>query len=132
MRRARVKVTTEVTREGNSLDVAAYCGKQRAACGRISALIMPKYVWLVRSDTEPAFRRMGVATSMYTALAQASCREAGVPLASDASRSPAAEAFWQKQVKKRRAKPYTDDVGRHRYILSCPAPKSLGGLFGRR
>jgi len=119
MPRPRVRVTNQ----GNALDVEARCG--RSSCGRISALIMPDYVWLVRSDVPPRFQRRGIATAMYTALAKASCRVAGVPLASDASRSPSAEGFWQKQVRKGRARPYVDSAGRHRYILRCPAPASL-------
>lgn len=47
-------------------------------------------------------RRRGVGTALYEAALKLSC-ETGKPLASDHQRSPFAEAFWRKQVKKGRA-----------------------------
>lgn len=48
-------------------------------------------------------RRCGVATRLYEAMAKVAC-DAGGALSSDVIRKPAAEAFWQKQVAKGRAR----------------------------
>lgn len=48
-------------------------------------------------------QRCGVATKLYTAMAQAACDAGGV-LSSDMVRAPTTEAFWQKQVAKGRAR----------------------------
>jgi hypothetical protein len=48
-------------------------------------------------------RRCGVATRLYAAMAKVACDAGGV-LSSDVIRKPAAEAFWQKQVAKGRAR----------------------------
>lgn len=47
-------------------------------------------------------RRCGLATRLYTAMAQVACDAGGV-LSSDVLRKPTTEAFWQKQVAKGRA-----------------------------
>jgi len=70
--------------------------------------------------------RQGYATRVYEALALKAC-EQGLSLASDLSRSPAADQFWRKQYVKGRARevPGTPRDPRVTYVLSCPAPASL-------
>lgn len=100
-------------------------------------------------------RRAGIGTRLYEAAATWACRRAGKPLASDEKRSGYAQAFWEKQVRKRRArcerrvsaiadraerrairedlayepesKPAFGRGGCVRYVLKCPAPKTLRG-----
>ena len=75
------------------------------------------------------FRRQGIGTQLYEAAARVACEQFGLPLASDKShqRSPAAEAFWKKQARKKRAVCIGDSGGKkcRRWVLSCPAPASL-------
>jgi hypothetical protein len=84
-------------------------------------------------------QRCGVGTKLYEEAAKLACKEFKVPLQSDAERSGAADAFWQKQIKKGRArclqkteKRYADDLtpvigrsGCYRYVLTCPVPATL-------
>lgn len=51
----------------------------------------------------PSYQRCGVGTQLYTRAA-AIARERGVPLYSDTARTEASQGFWEKQVRKGRAK----------------------------
>lgn len=79
----------------------------------------------IRADS----RREGLGTELYQVAAEIACEGFGLPLASDKDhqRSPAAEAFWKKQVRKKRAVCIGDSGGKkcRRWALSCPAPASL-------
>lgn len=88
-------------------------------------------------------RRVGVGTALYLAAARLACRQFGAPLHSDFERSVAAQAFWEKQVKKGRAVcvaaasapvadgsnsgPILNRGGCVQYRLTCPVPTSLRG-----
>ena len=93
-------------------------------------------------------RRQGIATKMYELAARTACDVFKKPLASDTARSGAAEGFWEKQEQKGRARlvnlkgmdddeffdedeEYPDDPEERDYIyvLTCPPPKSLTGLW---
>lgn len=91
---------------------------------------------------DPEFRHKGIGTQLYQRAAAMACSEIGEPLRSDMERSGYSQAFWEKQVRKGRARcesptrlPAPTGVpietvtyGRGqctRYVLSCPAPKSL-------
>ncbi|MBK7823195.1 MAG: hypothetical protein IPJ61_19615 [Tessaracoccus sp.] len=53
-------------------------------------------------NVSAGLRRCGLATRLYTAMAQVACDAGGV-LSSDVLRKPTTEAFWRKQVAKSRA-----------------------------
>lgn len=74
-------------------------------------------------------RRQKLGTAVYEYAARYACASFGKPLASDYrhSRSPSAEAFWQKQLIKGRAKLIGEGDDNY-YVLTCPAPKSLAGM----
>lgn len=88
-----------------------------------------------------AFRRQRVGTQLYQHAARIACSRLGVPLRSDSERSGYAQAFWDKQVSKGRARcagpakareaPVAEVVygrgGCHAYTLKCPPPASLAG-----
>lgn len=93
--------------------------------------------YVVGSEVEEPYRRRGIAAEMYRRLAEASCAR-GAPLSSDVLLSDEAEGFWQKQIRKKRARRvrYTRRIGKHTvrghfYVLSCPAPRSLAGRLDR-
>jgi hypothetical protein len=65
--------------------------------------------------------RQGNATRLYETLGKAAC-DKGLTLASDSTRSPAAEAFWQKQIRKGRAIP----AGKKAIVLLCPVVTLAG------
>jgi len=112
----------------------------------------PPYVSHVAVDNE--LRRCGLA--IYERAAAMSCREFdNTPLHSDTERSVKSDGFWQKQVRKGRAKcvrtveeygkeawrtrPIVDDGGPvegrsgcERYKLTCPAPTDLSRPPHRR
>lgn len=72
------------------------------AVGMVSAtkaVYAGNFVMQASSQTSPKFRRMGVATKLYAEASRIAQEEYGIPLASDLSRSEAAENFWQKQVR---------------------------------
>lgn len=101
-------------------------------------------------------KKLGLGTKLYEAASQWSCSRLRKPLASDEKRSAAADAFWKKQVHKKRAtcawrltgeeaknaredaeysppgKPTWARGACVRYVLRCPAPKSLAGARRRR
>jgi GNAT superfamily N-acetyltransferase len=89
---------------------------------------------LVRRD----FARRGIATMMYEVAAELAAKR-GLPLVSDITRYPGAEAFWQKQVAKGRAIKAPLLPGQHPnqhpalpasvYQLNYPPPDSLGALL---
>jgi ribosomal protein S18 acetylase RimI-like enzyme len=98
-------------------------------CGNLIVLSPSGASWAPYSEVtgiavEPGAQRgklgVKVATKLYEAAAKDSCKRWKAPLASDTSRSANAEAFWYKQMMKGRAQRIDG-----RYILSCPAPKSL-------
>lgn len=86
-----------------------------------------------------AARRCGVGTRLYEVAARHACQLYRSPLTSDIERSAAAQAFWDKQLRKGRAscaapaEPYrgsesTPVAGRggcEYYTLRCPAPRTL-------
>lgn len=84
---------------------------------------------VTNSIVKPSYRRRGIGTQLYERAAEVACRDFGLPLASDrhTSRSKFADAFWKKQVKKKRAVCIGDSGGKRcrMYMLSCPAPASL-------
>lgn len=97
-----------------------------------------------------------VGTRLYEAAAKVACEEYGAPLSSDYKRSSQAQAFWEKQRAKGRArfvvtnpdarerysatgkdpdnadpndfKKTSDDTLLGQFFLRCPAPASLEGL----
>jgi hypothetical protein len=101
-------------------------------------------------------KKLGLGTKLYEAVAQWSCARLRKPLASDEKRSAAADAFWKKQVRKKRATcawRLTGEEAKNaredekwtqsgvslwargacvRYVLRCPAPKSLAGTRRRK
>jgi len=83
-----------------------------------------------RSHVLPQLRRCGIGTKLYELAAQYLCSE-GIRLKSDIDRSPPAESFWRKQLRKKRAaciKPSPLDGRCHYYqIKSCPV-RSLKGV----
>ena len=103
----------------------------------------PAYVAVTM--VEVGEQRKGHGTRLYERAARLACSTFKAPLASDTTgdRSSAAEGFWQKQIRKGRARrlhfqPW-DPSGQERfrrvnsrYALRCPAPKSLAGLTARK
>ncbi len=88
---------------------------------------------LVRKD----FARQGIATLMYEEAAKIA-EQHGLPLVSDTTRFPGAEAFWTKQVAKGRAEVVQLEDGQHPnqllgapqvYRLNYPPPDSLGAIL---
>jgi hypothetical protein len=101
-------------------------------------------------------KKLGLGTKLYEAAAQWSCSRLRKPLASDEQRSAAADSFWKKQARKKRATcawRLTGEEAKNaredekwtqpgvslwargacvRYVLRCPAPKSLAGARRRR
>jgi len=102
-------------------------------------------VSFIRSHGYP---RCGYGTKLYEKFLEVACAK-GLKLSSDTTRSEASEGFWQKQVRKGRArctsykKPARridqrfDSMGhwsceRFEMIERCPADRSLSGLKRRR
>lgn len=99
-------------------------------------------------EVDDVYQRRGLATKLYEAAAKEACRWLKSPLYSDYERSAAAQAFWEKQVRKGRAtceRPwgtraavgpaYDSIIGRGgcwRYKLTCPAPASLARAGRKR
>ena len=92
---------------------------------------------ILRISVDENARRKGIGTKLYEAAAALSCRRFKKPLGSDIVRSPMADQFWRKQYIKQRAhcnrwiaKPGHGHAAGSRwctnYVLSCPAPGSLG------
>jgi GNAT superfamily N-acetyltransferase len=86
------------------------------------------------------FQRCGYGTQLYQKMRDIAC-ERGAPLASDTSRKPKSEGFWQKQYRKGRARclgPYAtggitlipEDAICEQYIMkqTCPADRSLAAI----
>lgn len=124
--------------------------------GELSAFTTSHHKTVVVDNVAVGPRRAGIGTRLYEAAATWACRRAGKPLASDEKRSGYAQAFWEKQARKRRArcelrvndlvrdpaerravlddladtpasKPAFGRGGCVRYVLKCPAPKTLRG-----
>jgi GNAT superfamily N-acetyltransferase len=70
--------------------------------GTLDAVDEANEVDIYKVEVNPALRRCGVGTRLYTYLAKWACTQ-NKPLVSDTLRSPAAEAFWAKQQRKARA-----------------------------
>lgn len=117
--------------------------RSQIVLGRIDAAVIGKHAVVRKIHVDSDYRGRGYGARLWLAAAQAACADYGVPLASDDIRTPAAEAFWTKQVRKRRARcidasgggkmdPETGAVKTkggwtcRRYTLKCPAPRSLG------
>lgn len=92
-----------------------------------------RMVWTVRGINVLAeARRKGIGTKLWEHAAREACR-LRAPLASDERvGSGASEAFWQKQLRKGRARVLCKRCGtggQPVYVLDCPAPKSLKGTL---
>lgn len=146
-----LKFTVEERTDG---DLHGICVRAVDAHGGEAGRVCVRYdgttPWVGVSHAKVSRVRQGVGTKLYERIAAVACRRFKLPLASDAYRSYDAQAFWQKQVAKRRAiclKPADRDLierdptsdsssyGRgkcDRYVLKCPAPRSLAGRRGRR
>lgn len=113
--------------------------ERRHYIGQIKVGVFPEFVRVTESHVDPELRRRGFGTKLYEAAAHFACSEYGVPLASDTIRSRAAEHFWRKQLRKKRAR-CVGRGGKHRepsmfmpfafwrcgmYSLRCPAPRTL-------
>jgi GNAT superfamily N-acetyltransferase len=82
----------------------------------------------------PEFRRLKIATRIYEEAAKEACKR-GLPLASYYRSGHRSQAFWEKQIRKGRAKAVSDTRGRASvgrglqpaplYVLPCPPPASL-------
>lgn len=68
---------------------------------RIGSSRSPFYV--ERVDVDPKFQRCGIGTQLYTLAARAACAKR-MKLSSDIVRTAMSDGFWQKQVKKGRAR----------------------------
>ena len=68
----------------------------------------------------------GIGTRLYEALAQYACRNR-LEMVSDRTLFAPSKAFWQKQVRKGRAKWVPDD-GRYVLINACASARNLSGL----
>ena len=101
--------------------------------------------FVVVTMVEVGERRKGYGTKLYEKAARLACKHFGVPLVSDTTgdRSTMAEGFWQKQLRKGRARKLhfiPDDPSgasprrrvHTRYALRCPAPASLAGVHRRK
>lgn len=101
-------------------------------CGRMYINEFNRFVAVSGVKVDYYAQRSGlgfkVGTKLYERAARVACEVAGKPLASDTQRSKIAEAFWQKQEAKGRAR---FDVDEGRYFLSCPASE-LGRARRRR
>lgn len=103
----------------------------------------PKKALMVSAiEVAEAYRvpRQGIGTEMYELAAKTACDVYGLPLASDINRSGYAEAFWQKQARRKRAKSLrlgelvdmeTVRVRDTVFLLKCPPPVSLAALRRR-
>lgn len=108
---------------------------------------MGTFAAVIAIRVERSLQRKGIGTRLYLNAAKFACKQWGVPLASDTARTAESESFWQKQVRKGRAKcidsrqpgqriVYNDleaqgDWPCARFALSCPAPRSLRGAKRR-
>ena len=135
-----------VARQFNELiKIEAWHANGRLAGKIWVSLDEPGVGTVTMGKTSPNLRRCGLGTQLYTRAAQEVCKE-GRNLMSDWARTPAAEAFWRKQMRKRRATcvpgrgsklAYDDEAGfKHTgehwpcvgYKLKCPVTL----LKGRR
>lgn len=94
--------------------------KSKAADGRLVMRVR-------KADVVHGQRRRGYGTEMYAAAAKIACVDFKLPLASDTTRSASADAFWRKQLRKKRATAtYSGGKRPAEFVLTCPAPISLG------
>jgi GNAT superfamily N-acetyltransferase len=138
----RFRTIRHVTPDGDLVwAVQAYTGANRPPDGWVGQVTIKEDASVGDVHVLSSYRRRGLATQLYERAAQIACTKIGNPLHSDVERSGYAQAFWEKQERKGRARclsrtaPKTADmdtviVGRGgcvRYALSCPAPTSLAG-----
>lgn len=142
-----------VVEEREAGDLRAMCVKavlRDAELGRACATREGDTPWAGVTFAKAHRPRQGVGTKLYERLAREACTRLGVPLASDAYRTHDAQGFWAKQLAKRRAtclqpadperidRYATSDESSYgrgrceRYVLTCPAPRSLAGVKRRR
>lgn len=95
-------------------------GRSSVARIGVNGLVEGGVMMVRRIDVVPGSRRQRIGTSLYERAAKVACKEYGIPLASDTSRSAMADGFWKKQEAKGRAVRIND-----RYVLTCPSPASL-------
>jgi len=83
-------------------------------------------------EVEQGMQRRGIGTKLYQAAARLACKVYKKPLCSSVERSVAAEAFWRKQVLKKRAvrvrNTKSDFEREGMFKLRCPPPASLGRI----
>lgn len=81
----------------------------------------------VAMDAKPELSGGQVETKLYEKATRFSCKRFGAPPAANTRLSPAARKYWERQVKKGKAKCDTlnggDCVG---YTLACPPSRPLG------
>jgi GNAT superfamily N-acetyltransferase len=107
-------------------------GRSSVARIGVNGLVEGGVMMVRRIDVVPGSRRQRIGTNLYERAAKVACKEYGIPLASDTSRSAMADGFWKKQEANGRARHVDSSHGDY-YVLSCPAPKSLAGVRrGRR
>lgn len=128
----------------SAFGVFALSGKKEV--GKITVRHDGSVGWI---EVDRSLQRAGLATQLYERAAREACKRS-TPLRSDTERSGYSQSFWEKQVRKGRARcesrtgrPPTGEnsdpgdviFGRGgcvSYALSCPAPKSLSGARRRR
>lgn len=107
-------------------------GTKRVGCIRIDDTgegVTPYWSWVA-----PTHQRHGIGTKLYEAAARGSCRSFRQPLSSDKDLSDGSRGFWEKQLRKGRARClFTNDAKQCvHFELACPAPKSLAGARRKR
>ena len=132
---------TEVATDADGFTLRVY-GAERKLVGRMEVGIDDGLARVLFVHVDKTIRRAGIGTRMYERAAREAC-ERGARLASDDRRSKYAEAFWQKQVAKKRAtcideggafqfRPTGGETTKYKawkcatFALTCPAPDSLG------
>lgn len=117
----------EVVAHGKPSREAPLRGEGADVVGYLRAFVHRDAVQIDRIGVDPANLRRGIATRMYELAAEIAQREFGLPLRSDEVRSAPAEAFWQKQQAKGRAR-----FASTHYELAYPPPKTLKNNRRRR
>ncbi len=132
--------------------------------GAVGAVVVDRHRWLKRSYVSgitvlQSLQHCGIGTALYQEAAKTACGTFRLPLHSDRERSPEADGFWQKQLRKGRAtciapleNPNADYHDKHlvehggkpdgspregrsgceAYKLTCPAPQDLSRRSTRR
>lgn len=100
--RQKGSVTTKACLRGRVVSVEATLPSGKKI-GDVEVDVVDGALMVGHSHVHPGFRRLRIGTALYEAVTDVGCRT-GLPVRSDDTRSPFAEAFWRKQQGKGRAR----------------------------